>query len=144
MRRYRVFRVAALAALFGGLVVVSPSVAHAGSDPTVQFNARVNAPTPAPPAGQVDNFPANKQNEPSITIDPTTGVLIAGSNDEIDEPQCIGAGTSASPGSCPFVPRVGNSGVYLGTNGGSSWTQPSYANQCGKTIHTLPGYCQLG
>jgi len=28
-------------------------------------------------------FPQNKQNEPSITRDPLTGVLIAGANDEI-------------------------------------------------------------
>jgi hypothetical protein len=122
---------------------VSPDRAGAGPGPALLFDAQVNATAPPPPAGQVDNFPSNKQNEPSITLDPTTQALIAGSNDEIDEPQCTGAGTAASPGSCPFVAGVGNSGVYLSTNG-STWTQPAFTAQCGNTIHTLPGYCQLG
>src|SRR5258708_397692 len=38
----------------------------------------------------------------------------------------------------------GNWGVYLSSDGGARWTQPAYANQCEKTIHTLPGYCQQG
>jgi hypothetical protein len=135
-------RLSAVTALISGLLVVSPG--SAGAAPTLLFNAQVNATAPPPPAGQVDNFPSNKQNEPSIALDPTNGALIAGSNDEIDEPQCTGAGTAASPGSCPFVAGVGNSGVYRSTSGGSSWTQPEFAGQCGNTIHTLPGYCQLG
>src|SRR5260370_38498091 len=126
------------------LAVVAPAGATAAPDPAVRFNSQVNATAPAPPAGLVDNFPQNKQNEPSITVDPATGALVAGSNDEIDEPLCTGAGTAASPGSCPFVPGVGVSGVYLSSDGGASWTQPAYANQCGTTIHTLPGYCQQG
>src|SRR5260221_93636 len=126
------------------LAVVAPAGATAARDPAVVFNSQVTATAPAPPAGLVDNFPQNKQNEPSITVDPATGALVAGSNDEIDEPLCTGAGTAASPGSCPFVPGVGNSGVYLSSDGGARWTQPAYANQCGKTIHTLPGYCQQG
>src|SRR6266852_4648089 len=48
-------------------------------------------------------FPQNKQNEPSITRDPLTGVLIAGANDEISQPACPGTSTPlASP--CPFAP----------------------------------------
>jgi hypothetical protein len=136
--------VSAVVGVFGGLLLVSNGAASAGPGPVVLFNAQVNATAPPPPAGQVDNFPANKQNEPTITVDPTTGALIAGSNDEIDEPLCTGAGTATSPGSCPFVPGVGNSGVYRSTTGGMSWTQPAFSGQCGFTIHTLPGYCQLG
>jgi hypothetical protein len=112
--------------------------------PTLLFNAQVNMTAPAPPAGMVDNFPPNKQNEPTIAIDPVSGVLVAGSNDEIDEPLCTGAGTAGSPGSCPFVNGVGNSGFYRSSDGGAHWTQPAYSGQCGQTIHTLPGYCQLG
>jgi len=123
--------------------MAAPAAAQA-SGPTVKFNSQVNMTAPAPPSGLVDNFPQNKQNEPSITLDPATGALVAGSNDEIDEPLCTGAGTAASPGSCPFAPGVGISGVYLSSDGGASWTQPAFAGQCGKTIHTLPGYCQQG
>jgi hypothetical protein len=126
------------------LAVLAPAEVNAAPGPVVLFNSQVNMTAPAPPAGLVDNFPQNKQNEPSITLDPLTGTLIAGSNDEIDEPLCTGAGSAASPGSCPFAPGVGSSGVYTSSNGGSSWTQPAFANQCGQTIHTLPGYCQHG
>jgi len=129
------------------------AVAQAGPPGTVLFNSLVNTAAPAGGtiAGQpaVDFFPQNKQNEPSIVLDPVTGALVAGSNDEIDEPLCSGAGTSSSPGSCPFAPNVGNSGVYFSTTGGASWTQPSFVESpsgigsCqGRTIHTLPGYCE--
>ncbi len=134
----------ALAALVLGAMLGPPQAASAAGGGTLLFNSRVNATAPAPPAGQVDNFSGNKQNEPAIALDPSTGALIAGSNDEIDEPQCTGAGTVSSPGSCPFAGDVGISGAYFSTNGGATWTQPSFSNQCGKTIHTLPGYCQHG
>jgi hypothetical protein len=61
------------------LATVAPAVAAAAPDPTVLFNSQVNMTAPAPPAGLVDNFPQNKQNEPSITVDPATGALVAGS-----------------------------------------------------------------
>ena len=131
--------------------------ASAGTAPTgtVKFNSLVNAAVPAGGTinGQaaVDTFSRNKQNEPTIVRDPTTGTLIAGSNDEIDEPLCSGAGTAASPGSCPFGSTVGISGVYFSTTGGSTWTQPTFIESpagvgiCqGRTIHTLPGYCEIG
>lgn len=136
-------RMCTIGAAVAVLVAVPDAVGAAGG-PTVAFNSQVNMTAPAAPAGQIDNFPSNKQNEPSIALDPVTGALVAGSNDEIDEPQCTGAGTAASPGSCPFVAGVGNSGVYLSHNSGATWTQPAFANQCGHTIHTLPGYCQHG
>jgi hypothetical protein len=111
------------------------------------FNSQVNMTAPAPPPGKVDNFPQNKQNEPGLALDPRTGALIAGSNDEIDEPLC--RTTSTGAGSCPFAPNVGNSGVYFSTNGGVHWTQPSFTESphgvgsCqGRVIHTLPGYCE--
>jgi hypothetical protein len=140
---YRFLRTIAIASTAAAMLAV-PDVVGAAGGPTVAFNSQVNMTAPPPPAGQVDNFPANKQNEPSIARDPSNGTLIAGSNDEIDEPQCTGAGTAASPGSCPFVAGVGNSGVYVSHDGATTWTQPSFANQCGQTIHTLPGYCQHG
>ena len=139
-RFLRVFAIASAAAA----ALTLPNAAGAAGGPTVAFNSRVNMTAPTAPAGQVDNFSSNKQNEPTIARDPANGDLIAGSNDNIDEPQCTGAGTAASPGSCPFVAGVGISGVYVSHDGAATWTQPSFANQCGKTIHTLPGYCQHG
>src|SRR5712691_2306119 len=129
-------QVICLSLLTAGALIVGPNLGASAQAPTASpgtllFNAQVNATAPAPPAGRVDNFPQNKQNEPSIIRDPATGALIAGSNDEIDEPLCTGSGTAGSPGSCPFVPGVGNSGVYVSTNGGQGWTQPAFPNQCG-------------
>jgi hypothetical protein len=118
------------------------------------FNSLVNTAVPAGGmiAGQVavDTFSRNKQNEPSVIVaDPVTGALVAGANDEIDEPLCSGAGTAASPGSCPFASNVGISGVYFSTDGGMTWTQPSFVESSsgtgscqGRTIHSLPGYCE--
>src|SRR5260370_7862934 len=50
-------------------------------------------------------FSDNKQNEPAITRDPLTGVLIAGANDEIKEPLCPGTTTPLATPS-PFAPPV--------------------------------------
>jgi len=78
-RVLRIFPLAVLAgtaaaALF--LATVAPAGAAAAPDPAVLFNSQVNMTAPAPPAGLVDNFPHNKQNEPSITLDPATGALV--------------------------------------------------------------------
>jgi hypothetical protein len=99
----------------------------------------VSAGSPASP------FPQNKQNEPTVAIDPLNPqIAIAGSNDEIDEPPCNGS-------SCPFVPGIGNTGVYWSSNGGGSWTQPNYTGYSGRTgtlgtgpIGTLPNYDTVG
>lgn len=83
----------------------------------------------APKAGpnvnvDLDNglaFPRNKQNEPAITRDPLTGTLVAGANDELNEPYCAGTTRPlASP--CPFQPGVPNSFYYRSTDNGLSWT----------------------
>src|SRR5262245_15753515 len=87
--------------------------------------ARANASEPAVVANvlvdQDDGllFSQNKQNEPAITRDPFTGVLVAGANDEIEEPLCPGTTVPlASP--CPFDPSVSVNGVYRSTNNGQS------------------------
>ena len=75
-------------------------------------------------------FPQNKQNEPTVAVDPNNNrIVIAGSNDEIDEPACDG-------NSCPFVQGIGNTGVYWSQDGGASWDQPNYT---GYTARTGPG-----
>jgi hypothetical protein len=120
-------------AVFVGLLAgVSPAQAA-----TLNFNSQANLVQPAP-------FPQNKQNEPAIAQNPTNPMqLIAGSNDEIDEPACKASG-------CPFVGNVGLSGVYVSNNGGTSWTQFSApaggdntASFNGTNIHTLPGFGKL-
>jgi len=66
-------------------------------------------------------FPKNKQNEPAITRDPLTGVLIAGANDEISQPPCPGTSAPlASP--CPFAPGAPTSAYYYSTDNGKTWT----------------------
>ena len=66
-------------------------------------------------------FSQNKQNEPSITRDPSTGVLVAGANDDIGQPRCT---TPATPltSPCPFAPGVPTSAFYRSTDGGTSWS----------------------
>jgi hypothetical protein len=66
-------------------------------------------------------FSQNKQNEPAITRDPQTGVLIAGANDELEQPLCPGTTTPlASP--CPFAPGVPTSAYYRSTDNGKTWS----------------------
>ena len=92
-------------------------------------------------------FPQNKQNEPTVAIDPNHPTCVAaGSNDEIDEPPCGG-------NECPFAQGIGNSGIYFSFNGGTSWTQPTYQGYSGRgrrtpraraPIGTLPHYFEQG
>ncbi|MHB8642453.1 MAG: sialidase family protein [Gaiellaceae bacterium] len=77
-------------------------------------------------------FPQNKQNEPSITRDPATGVLIAGANDEITNNLCHDVTTPlTSP--CPFTPGRQTSMSYRSTDNGQTWTG-----------QYLPGFDTLG
>src|SRR3989442_12192048 len=66
-------------------------------------------------------FPETKQNEPAITRDPLTGILIAGANDEVAEPLCPGTTVPlASP--CPFQLGAPMSFFYRSTDNGQTWT----------------------
>ncbi len=102
-------------------------------------------------------FPQNKQNEPYVAIDPKNpDLVVAGSNEEIDEPKCGGD----LGNECPFAQGIGNSGVYFSFDGGSNWTQPTYQGFSGRSgtgfgvsgcdgcgpgpIGTLPHYDQTG
>jgi hypothetical protein len=136
-----------IALVLGGtlLAIAVPAGAQAATQ------ALVNTGSPATP------FPQNKQNEPSVAIDPIDpSVAVAGSNDEIDEPKCGGPAGNQ----CPFAQGIGNSGVYFSFDGGTSWTQPTYQGFTGRTgtgfgvsgcngcgagpIGTLPHYSENG
>jgi len=70
-------------------------------------------------------FPTNKQNEPTIAVNPaSTRVLLAGANDEQRQPPC-GPGPvrgAVAASDCSFFPGVGTSGIYRSTDGGQTWT----------------------
>jgi hypothetical protein len=122
-----------------GIVVGFVAVAAAPAGAQAATESLVTVGSPSTP------FPQNKQNEPSVAIDPSNpSVVAAGSNDEIDEPPCDG-------GDCPFAQGVGNSGIYFSFDGGASWTQPTYEGFSGRTgdlgsgpIGTLPHYDEHG
>ncbi|HEY2006207.1 MAG TPA: sialidase family protein [Solirubrobacteraceae bacterium] len=120
----------------GGVAVPAAS----GAPPTVTGDALVTTGSPA------FSFPQNKQNEPAVTVDPINPSLaVAGANEEIDNAPCSG-------NDCSFTPGIGDDGVYFSSNGGKSWSQPTYTGLSarsgtatpGRPIGTVPNYFEAG
>ena len=106
------------------LAALGLTIAAAG--PTF-LDVQANNPQVAGDAGSNTTavFPTNKQNEPTIAVNPTNPLLlIAGSNDEQRQPPCGPGpvrGTTAAANNCSFFPNVGTSGIYTSSDGGATW-----------------------
>ncbi len=136
----RVLMLAGVAVVVGAGVL--PAFAQNGTE------ALVSNGSPATP------FSQNKQNEPALAVDANhPNVLVAGSNDEIDEEGC----NAGDPTTCPFTAGIGVSGIYFSFDSGKTWTQPTYSGWTARgctgpavctpqvgSIGTLPNYFENG
>ena len=109
--------------------------------PPIATDVKANTPQVAgdPTSDATAVFPTNKQNEPSIAVNPINNLLlIAGANDEQRQPPCGPGpvrGEDAEESDCSFFPGVGTSGVYTSSDGGKTWInrgllddQPSWSS----------------
>jgi hypothetical protein len=115
-------RIALAIAVLSALVAAAVAIA-ASSNGGVQANLPQVAGSPTSDTTAV--FPTNKQNEPTIAVNPGGTHLIAGSNDEQLQPPCGPGpvrGATAAPNDCSFFPNVGTNGVYTSSDSGATWT----------------------
>ena len=137
--------------LFAGVLALLLAAPASAASVPAGDGAVNGSPAPGDPTGP---FSQNKQNEPAMAIDANhPNIVVAGSNDEIDEEAC----NAGDPTRCPFTAGVGVSGFYYSSDSGHHWTQPTYTGYtarfclgpaaCTPTvgpIGTLPGYFENG
>jgi hypothetical protein len=122
-------RASALFAAAVVLLLAAPASAKATPDPG---DARVSTGSPPSP------FSENKQNEPAMAINAfAPNIVVAGSNDEIDEEAC----NAGDPTRCPFTAGVGVSGFYYSQDSGKTWVQPTYTGWSARNCQG-PDPCQ--
>jgi len=111
-----------------GLVAVAALVAALVASAATFTDRQANNPQVkgVPGSNTSAVFPTNKQNEPTVAVNPVDSrYLIAGSNDEQGQPACgpgLVRGPTAPANDCSFFPFVGTSGVYTSSDGGTTWT----------------------
>jgi len=103
----------------GALVLTIGSAASAVTSTDVQANNPQVAGDVS--SDQTARFPTNKQNEPSIAVNPASANLVAGSNDEQQQPACGAPIRQIDPDDCSFYPGVGTDGVYTSSDNGATW-----------------------
>lgn len=105
-----------------------------------------------------DVIPRSHQNEPVIAMDAhAPNVLVAGSNDYIDQQPCPQDIATQAATCDDFTQGIGLTGVYFSFDSGHTWTQPTYtgwqARDCGTTtdcpgsfgpIGRIPWYYEAG
>jgi hypothetical protein len=109
------------------MVAVVSAVATQVSATMASGESQANSPQVSgdPTSDTTATFPTNKQNEPTIAVNPLDSrYLIAGANDEQRQPAC-GDGPvrgDTIDSDCSFFPGVGTSGIYTSSDGGVTWT----------------------
>ena len=88
--------------------------------------------------------PRSHQNEPAVAIDAhAPNVLVAGSNDYIDQQPCPEDIATETATCDDFTAGIGVSGVYFSFDSGQSWMQPTYtgwqARDCGTATDPIAG-----
>ncbi len=118
-----------------GFAVLSVSLAAATvAQALTSSESQANSPQVGgdPTSDTTAVFPTNKQNEPTIAVNPVDSrYLIAGSNDEQLQPPC-GSGPVRGvtlDSDCGFFPGVGTSGIYTSADGGTTWTNRGLLDQ---------------
>jgi hypothetical protein len=131
--------------LTGSLALLAPAmpVGAVSTDTLIDFGSNKHV------------FSQSRENEPSIAIDPAhPQILAAGVNDNPDGEAC----NAGDPTTCPYTDGAGGAGISFSTDGGATWTAPTYtgisARNClgpaecvpdpSGPISTLPWYDEHG
>ena len=126
---------AAIAVAVCGVLAAGLSVVAASST-----DVQANSPQVAndPTSDSTATFPTNKQNEPTIAVNPVSANLIAGSNDEQEQPACGAAIRGTDDSDCGFFPGVGTDGVYTSADNGRRGSTEGFStiSQGGRRHHS--------